>query len=201
MERKSYPINVSGPFWTLFLTSRLTTKFVGGSSCFCLTDPDSRSQTILVVPAGKYSTVPSTEEVLRHFPVAEVGRKLYESATELPMDFATLRRVQQVHCEDVRTRRRRVRVLTLGHTASDKGKEVHTLAFMNFWRAPLLQIERIRLAVGSEQIWFMSQLTLESRVLIHLMPGEEFGFRGETLEFNFEGVTHLVHVPNEGRSA
>lgn len=201
MDANRYPLNISDPFWTLFFTSRLTVRFVGGSSCFCLTDPVSGNQTIMVIPVGEFSTLPTTEQVLRHFPVNEIGRKHYDSAVDLPVEYSTIRKVQRLRCEEIHTRRRHVHILTPDLSTPPVGEEIGRLAFMRFWSAPLLQIERIRLAVGREQIWFMSVLQAESGVLIHLKPGEEFRFRGDTLEFTFGGVSHLVPVPSQARTA
>jgi hypothetical protein len=201
MDANRYPLNIRDPFWTLFFTSSLTMRFVGGSSCFCLTDPVSGNQTIMVIPVGEFSTLPATEQVLRHFPVNETGRKLYDSAVDLPVEYSIIRKAERLNCEEIHTRRRHVRILTPDFATPQVGEEIGRLAFMHFWQAPLLQIERIRLAVGGEQIWFMSQLMAASRVLIHLKPGEGFRFRGDTLQFTFGGVAHLVPVPNQARTA
>ncbi|MFH0779546.1 MAG: hypothetical protein V1928_01680 [Parcubacteria group bacterium] len=98
---------ISNTFWPIFFSLKLTQKFIGQTTCYCLTNARTRTQIVFVYPELNYSDLPKVDEITSAFPVRESGVIL--SAASVPIN--ELRIITGVHVDDLKLQDRRLIVI------------------------------------------------------------------------------------------
>lgn len=109
---------ISNTFWPIFFSLKLTQKFIGQTTCYCLTNARTRTQIVFVFPEFNYSDLPKVDEIALAFPMRENGAVL--SATSVPVN--ELRIVTGVHVDDLKLHDRRLIMIQAAWYDLEKAK-------------------------------------------------------------------------------